>query len=382
MSAPSIQKYFLAKLVVVFIYVYIGNTIPIVVNTWPFTEATIKGWNVIANNGSALDAVEQGGSVCEEFGKCATSVGYGADPDEIGETTLDAMIMDGTSHDVGAVGDLRRVKSALSVARAVLEYTTHTFLVGESATNFAAEMGFSVVDLHSNFSTQQFKSWRKANCQPNYRQNVAPDPTKSCGPYQPVKRRARRQVERSSRVSPWVDENNHDTIGLIAIDKDGNIAGGTTTNGMNHKVPGRVGDSPVAGAGAYVDKDIGGAAGTGDGDVMMRFLPAYQTVSYMEQGLTPADAAERSINRILKYYPTFSGAVVAVNLKGDHGGACHGFDLFPYSVQSAQLQNVTVYNVTCIKKYVKYSASDRKESNYFNLIDWISRFILYYTQNV
>ncbi|XP_038055108.1 putative N(4)-(beta-N-acetylglucosaminyl)-L-asparaginase GM21137 [Patiria miniata] len=136
---------------------------------------------------------------------------------------------------------------------------------------FAVEMGFKEESLATNTSINEWKQWKANNCQPNFRQNVQPDPTKSCGPYHPDYARSH-PVE--PRYNSEVDKGNHDTIGMLVIDRDGNIAGGTTTNGANHKVPGRVGDSPIVGAGCYVDNDVGGAVATGDGDVMMRFLPS------------------------------------------------------------------------------------------------------------
>ncbi|XP_070552984.1 N(4)-(Beta-N-acetylglucosaminyl)-L-asparaginase-like [Ptychodera flava] len=321
------------------------HLLPLVINTWQFSNATAKAWDVISKDGSALDAVEQGCSVCE-VQQCDGSVGYGGSPDENGETTLDAMIMDGITHDVGSVADLRRVKTAISVARSVMEYTQHTLLVGDQATQFAIEMGFKEEDLHTNKSRQMWQDWKKGNCQPNYRQNVTPDPKKSCGPYKPNKAR-KIKLSKEQRYNKEVGEGNHDTIGMVVIDSMGNVAGGTSTNGANHKVPGRVGDSPIAGAGAYVDNTIGGAAATGDGGVMMRFLPTYQVVESMGSGVDPTSACKLAINRITKYYPNFSGALVAANLSGMYGAACHGFSTFHYSIRSPGMANVTVEAVPC-----------------------------------
>lgn len=322
--------------------------LPLVVNTWPFTNATQRAWEVISTgSGSALDAVEQGCNVCE-VEQCDGSVGYGNHPDETGETTLDAMIMDGVSHDVGSVGGIRRIKKAISVARAVMEYTKHTMLVGDAATNFATEMGFTQESLSTNVSIQEYKNWKSDNCQPNFRQNVSPPAGASCGPYTPNKlKKTTKPKQRTQRFNKDVSETNHDTIGMIVIDKQGNVAGGTSTNGANHKVPGRVGDSPVAGAGAYVDNDVGGAAGTGDGDVMMRFLPSYQAVENLRQGMDPDKACADVISRIAKKYPMFSGAVIAADVKGQYGAACHHFTSFHYSVYSPLMKTVKVIEINC-----------------------------------
>merc|ERR1719187_2467930 len=134
----------------------------IIINTWNFTEANARGWQVLSDGGSALDAVEEGCTVCEEL-QCDGTVGYGGSPDEEGETTLDAMIMDGNTLDVGAVGCLRRVKSAIQVARKVLEETKHTLLVGELATQFATSFGFEEESLATNHSVEMWENWKKNN---------------------------------------------------------------------------------------------------------------------------------------------------------------------------------------------------------------------------
>ncbi|XP_067943797.1 N(4)-(Beta-N-acetylglucosaminyl)-L-asparaginase-like [Watersipora subatra] len=317
------------------------NTNEIVVNTWAFRTATETGWNALVKGGSALDAVESGCSQCE-VDQCDGTVGYGGSPDENGETTLDAMIMDGVTHDVGAVGGLRRVKEAMSVARAVLTYTTHTLLVGESATRFAVEMGFNETDLSTNKSRQLEKEWKENNCQPNYRQNVSPDSRTSCGPYTPI-----HHEEGCTWRTAQVTQYNHDTIGMIAIDNQGHIAAGTSTNGLNHKVPGRVGDSPIAGAGAYAEQGVGGAAATGDGDVMMRLLPTYHTVTLMSMGKAPSEAASIALAKVVKFYPNFDGAIVATTMNGTLGAACHGFDAFPFSYRTAKDAQVETVTLNC-----------------------------------
>ncbi|EDO49709.1 predicted protein [Nematostella vectensis] len=290
-------------------------SLPIVINTWgpPFTNATAQAWKVISSGSSALDAVEVGCSVCE-VEQCDGTVGYGGSPNEDGETTLDAMIMDGITHDVGAVGCLKRVKNAIGVARSVMEHSKETFLVGEDATRFAIQMGFKEENLTTKASMDMWKKWKSNKCQPNYRQNVVPNPSTSCGPYKP-----KSDKRYTSKVNKEVDRNNHDTIGMVVVDANGNMAGGTSTNGASHKVPGRVGDSPIAGSGAYVDNEVGGAAATGDGDVMMRFLPSLVAVEYMRQGKPPTQAAQMALGRIVKYYPDFSGGLVAVNKQGEYG---------------------------------------------------------------
>lgn len=317
------------------------SPIPIIVNTWGFTDATAKAWDVLSSGGSGLDAVVAGCTRCEEL-QCDGTVGYGGSPDEQGETTLDAMVMHGPTHGVGAVGSLRRVKNAVGVARAVMEHTQHTMLVGELATNFALEMGFKETSLSTNHSTQMWRDWKDTNCQPNFRKNVSPDPSRFCGPYQPIK-----PSEAPPSAVRFIDSSNHDTIGMLAVDHQGNCFAATSTNGARHKVPGRVGDSPLPGAGAYVDNEVGAAAATGDGDVMMRFLPSFKAVDLMRQGLSPSKACKQALSPVKKYYPGFSGAVVCVNNKGEHGAACHGLKKFPYSVRKAGMSDVSVVEIVC-----------------------------------
>ena len=140
----------------------------IVVNTWFFTSACQEAWDVLSGpDGNALDAVEAGCSKCERD-QCDGSVGYGNHPDENGETTLDAMLMDGSTFNVGAVASLRRVKSAVGVARRVLENTHHSMLAGELATQFAVQMGFAEESLSTEASTQLWEDWKSNNCQPNF----------------------------------------------------------------------------------------------------------------------------------------------------------------------------------------------------------------------
>uniref|UniRef100_A0A1B6KE62 N(4)-(beta-N-acetylglucosaminyl)-L-asparaginase n=1 Tax=Graphocephala atropunctata TaxID=36148 RepID=A0A1B6KE62_9HEMI len=318
---------------------HMGVGLPIAINTWPFTNATATAWNAVyRRNLSAIDAVELGCSVCERE-QCDLTVGYGGSPDEDGETTLDAFIMDGVTMNVGAVGALRGVKSAISVARRVLEHTQHSILVGELATQFALQMGFQVENLTTPQSREMWQSWRTNSCQPNYWMGVEPDPRQQCGPYQPLS-------STSDRFSQA--EYSHDTISMVAIDRHGHVAVGTSSNGANHKIPGRVGDAPLVGAGGYADGTVGAAACTGDGDVMMRFLPSFLAVEEMRRGSSPEDAAKTAISRIAQYYPTFSGAIIAVNIRGEYAASCHGLDNFPYSVHSPLHPSGVVLRVPCV----------------------------------
>ncbi|KAK3914537.1 N(4)-(beta-N-acetylglucosaminyl)-L-asparaginase [Frankliniella fusca] len=600
---------------------------PVVITTWDYQQAAARAWRVLADEQrSALDAVEEGCSLCEAM-QCRGTVGFGGSPDEAGETTLDAMIMDGVTMDVGAVGALRRVRSAISVARRVMERTSHTLLVGSQATRFAAQMGFPEQTLSTNGSQSMWHDWLLAGCQPNFwKSGVSPDPRKQCGPYRPVdefpilsevhaaelapkpmlpkkeakptdatvevkpteavtevkptdvvteakpteavteatpteamvqpvpteavteakttetvteakpaetateakstevvteaksiepvteatietttegklveavtdaraldistetasatmpseavmmdskpadpvtednrsgeavtaaaakaaeittetvneaksakteippaattpeaeampesndidsapvtekagahsavdvntvaapettesapdanpmtevapelttasedapteaipqvaeaRRRRRRRAagaEPRAVVDPW----NHDTIGMVAMDAEGRLAAGTSTNGARHKIAGRVGDSPIPGSGAFADQEVGAAAATGDGDIMMRFVPSFLAVELMRQGATPEAAAAEAIGRIAARYPDFSGALIVLRKDGEYAAACHNLPVrvfpngFPLTVRNAHESRVAIKYYPC-----------------------------------
>lgn len=327
-----------------------GPLLPMVINTWNFTEANSLAWRILKQSEGGLrqtrNAVVEGCTKCEQR-QCDGSVGYGGSPDELGDTTLDAMVMDGATMNVGAVAGLKNIKDAIRVARFVLERTSHSLLVGSSATEFAKAMGFRVESLITPDSRYMWEQWKATNCQPNYWHDVFPDPKLTCGPYEPKATPMSRWKEDRARTEYRIGENNHDTIGMIAIDVDHQIHAGTSTNGARYKIAGRVGDSPIAGAGGYADNDAGAAVATGDGDIMMRFLPTLLAVEAMREGKTPEQAAELGIRRILKHYKDFSGAVIAVNRLGVYAAACYGWAEFPYVVSTPK-QNNLVETVKCL----------------------------------
>uniref|UniRef100_A0A915Q6X3 N(4)-(beta-N-acetylglucosaminyl)-L-asparaginase n=1 Tax=Setaria digitata TaxID=48799 RepID=A0A915Q6X3_9BILA len=318
---------------------------PMVITTWGtdgFQAATEKAFLTLMQTHNGMNSLLDGLTECEQL-QCDGTVGFGGSPDERGEIRLDALVYDGYTHEMGAVGSLPNIRSAARVAYAVMKYTKHSILVGDHAANFAMQMGFKYEPLSTNDSLAAYQKWIEQNCQPNYRKNVLPDPSKFCGPYKPAKYK----IE-NAYVQSQIDSRNHDTIGMIVIDFKSNIVAGTSTNGASHKVPGRIGDSPIPGAGAYADNEIGGAVSTGDGDIMMRFLSSFQTVQYMREGKTPTKAAEMTIHTIASKYPNFAGAVVAVNKEGDFGAACHGMDLFKFCVRKQGFEEVKVMSVNCI----------------------------------
>ncbi len=272
---------------------------PVILTSWEFGPgANEQGWPILAAGGLAIDAVETAINHVEllpdEFW-----VGYGGVFNEVGETTLDAMIMWGPTHDVGAVGCLKRVKRAVSVARKVMEETQHTLIVGDDATRFATRMGFQETSLSNETSIRAWEEWQ-AKGQPS----DAWEPEPIGGGDKPA---------------------GHDTVGTMAVDAHGNVCVGCSTNGRLQKIPGRVGDSPIAGAGAYCDNDVGAAIATGNGDVMMRFLPTYHTVELMRAGASPSEAARSAMDRILGKGYHFDGGIIALAKDGRHGAAKAGW---------------------------------------------------------
>jgi N4-(beta-N-acetylglucosaminyl)-L-asparaginase len=321
----------------------------LVINTWggPFANGTVAAFNALSAGKSALDAVEQGCMYCEEH-QCDTTVGYGNHPDTAGFTSLDAMIMDGDSFDVGSVGYIRRYRKAISIARAVMTYTGHTMLVGDGAESFAAMMGFPREDTTTSQTKEGYDDWVNTNCQPNFYENI-PEAKISCGPYvfdslQSSGVGSGLEKRAPSKNTWQATKDNHDTIGIVTLDKQGSMACGTSTNGANHKVAGRIGDSPITGAGCYVNSGVGGAAATGDGDVMMRFLPSFAAVSWMEMGFSPKEACQRAFAPITKIFPSFAGGIVCVNKNGEYAGASNNMD-FSFSVYEEGMEDVTIFTV-------------------------------------
>ncbi|CAN7012392.1 unnamed protein product [Brassica rapa subsp. trilocularis] len=321
---------------------------PVVVSTWPFIEAVRAAWRSVDKGSSAVEAVVEGCSACEEL-RCDGTVGPGGSPNENGETMLDALIMDGVTMEVGAVAAMRYVKDGIRAAWLVMKHSQHTLLAGEGASAFAISMGLpGPMNLSSPESLKKWLDWKENRCQPNFRKNVVP--ANGCGPYKPkhggmdVSTESCEMGTIEYRLIPLVGPHNHDTISMAVIDKMGHIAVGTSTNGATFKIPGRVGDGPIAGSSAYADDEVGGCGATGDGDIMMRFLPCYQVVESMRQGMKPEQAAKDAVSRIARKFPDFVGAVVAVDKNGSHAGACHGWT-FQYSVQSPDMDDVQVFTV-------------------------------------
>ncbi|MFH6602419.1 isoaspartyl peptidase/L-asparaginase family protein [Maribacter algicola] len=261
---------------------------PIAICTWNFYNATARAWEVLKDGGSALDAVEQGVMV-EEADVENQTVGVGGRPDRDGNVTLDACIMDKDSN-CGAVLCMQNIAHPISVARKVMEETPHVMLAGKGAEQFAYEQGFEKTDLLTEKSKEEWLEWKK-----------------------------------TSKYETPINIENHDTIGMLAIDRNGDIAGGCTTSGMAYKIAGRVGDSPIIGAGLFVDNEVGGATATGVGEEVVRTVGSFLIVELMRQGKSPQEACEEGVKRIMeknKDRDDFQIGFIAINKKGDTGGYC------------------------------------------------------------
>ncbi|MEJ1222715.1 isoaspartyl peptidase/L-asparaginase family protein [Sediminicola sp. 1XM1-17] len=261
---------------------------PIAICTWNFANATAKAWEVLSAGGNSLDAVEQGVMV-EEADVNNQTVGKGGRPDRDGHVTLDACIMDKDGN-CGAVIYLQNITHAVSVARRVMEETPHVMLAGKGAEQFAYEKGFKKEDLLTDKSKAEWTTWKK-----------------------------------TSQYKPVINIENHDTIGMLAIDKNGEISGACTTSGMAYKYGGRVGDSPIIGAGLFVDNEVGGATATGVGEEVVRTVGSFLIVELMRQGKTPQEACEEGVKRIMdknKDRRDFQIGFIAINKKGETGSYC------------------------------------------------------------
>ena len=260
---------------------------PIILSTWNHgLPANDVAWKVLENDGSAMDAAEAGARIAEAD-PTITSVGFGGLPDEQGNVTLDACVMDSNGN-AGSVAFLQNIKHPVSVARKVMEDTKHVMLVGEGARLFAVSQGFEEMDLLTVESRQAWKEWEKK------RREMTPHET-------------------------------HDTISVLVQDKNGDFAGACTTSGWAYKLHGRVGDSPIIGAGLFVDNEIGCAAATGLGEEVIKTTGSFLVVELMRQGYDPTVACEEALNRVIKAHngkPDFQIGYIALRKDGEIGSAC------------------------------------------------------------
>ncbi len=279
---------------------------PIVISTWDSGMAVnAAAWKILSNKGKSIDAVEAGAISIENEINCC--VGLGGFPDRDGIVTLDACIMDEHAN-CGAVAGLEQIKHPISVARKVMELTPHVLLVGNGAQQFAIENGFTKEpQVLSKDAEKAYKEWLQKS---EYNPTINIENKKQAGgPFAPT----------------FFDDGtaNHDTMGLLALDHFGNMSGAVTTSGMAFKVHGRVGDSPIVGAGLFVDNEIGSATSSGVGEEVIRICGTHLVVEFMRQGYSPENACKKAIERIVRRdklkAKTLQVGFLAMNKKGEHG---------------------------------------------------------------
>ena len=299
---------------------------PVVISTWDAGLAANKAaWEVLRKKGKAIDAVEKGVMVTEDSQNCC--VGLGANPDRDGFVTLDACIMD-DKFNCGSVAFLERIKHPISVARRVMEKTPHVMLVGAGAQQFAVTEGFPLEEQKlSENAKKAYEEWLKKSEYKPPAINI--ENKQGHGPFAPTKLES----------GEW----NHDTIGMVAMDTFGNLSGSCTTSGAGFKMRGRVGDSPIIGAGLFVDNEIGACTATGQGEDVIRVAGSHSVVELMREGLSPEAACKKVVGRIVKIkgdkVKQIQVAFLAVNKKGQVGSfAIHpGFE---YAIRTNEIEKL------------------------------------------
>lgn len=271
---------------------------PIAICTWAFTSANAKAGEELAKGKPALDAVISGVEIEEENLK-NTTVGKGGAPDREGNVTLDACVMN-PEGDCGAVVYVNTITNVAALAKKVMEETPHVMLAGEGAEEFGYTQGFEKENLLTEESRLAWEEWKKS---PEYK--------------------------------PIINIENHDTIGMLTIDKDGDIAGACTTSGLSYKMKGRIGDSPIIGSGLFLDNEVGGAVATGMGEEVMKTVGSFLIVELMRNGMSPQEACEEAIHRIVTKndrHKDFQIAYIAINKAGEVGSYCihEGFTYMKY----------------------------------------------------
>ncbi|WP_113634963.1 N(4)-(beta-N-acetylglucosaminyl)-L-asparaginase [Nubsella zeaxanthinifaciens] len=299
---------------------------PIVISTWDFgVAANADAWKILSNNGKALDAVEAGVKVPEADIK-NQSVGYGGLPDRDGIVTLDACIMDHLGN-CGAVLALENIKHPIAVARLVMEKTPHVMLAGDGALQFALEQGFKKEDLLTENSKKAWKEWLKTS------------------KYEPISNIENKLYDKAAPEKLPGNQYNHDTIGMLALDNAGNLSGACTTSGMAYKLHGRIGDSPIIGAGLYVDNEIGAATATGVGEEVVRNVGSFLVVELMRQCYPPEEACKEAVMRIIKKKKestkNLQVGFLALNKKGEYGAYAIQKG-FTYAVCDSKQQDLVI----------------------------------------
>lgn len=255
------------------------------ISTWKTTEANLKAGLLLDKGVDGLTAAVEGVAVEEENPK-NTTVGFGGAPDRTGKVTLDACVMNHLG-DCGAVVAVENIVNVARLAKDVMEKTPHVMLAGKGAQDFAISEGYKQTDLLTEKSKEDWKKWLE-----------------------------------SEEYKPIINIENHDTIGMLCLDKNNNISGACTTSGLAYKMRGRVGDSPIIGSGLFIDNKIGGAVATGLGEEVVKTVGSFLVVELMRQGKSPQEACETAVKRIVSSNSQenkFQVAYIAMNKNGDVG---------------------------------------------------------------
>ncbi|MBS1664175.1 MAG: N(4)-(beta-N-acetylglucosaminyl)-L-asparaginase [Bacteroidetes bacterium] len=296
---------------------------PIVISTWDFGKtANVGAWDILSKSGRALDAVENGVKLPEADPNNQT-IGYGGLPDRDGFVTLDASIMD-EKFNCGSVLCLENILHPISVARLVMEKTPHIFLAGEGALQFALANGFKKKNLLTPKSKKDWQDWLKSS---KYKPETNIENrlySKETTPAHPTAAHSPAPTGPTSPDHLPGGPYNHDTIGMLAMDSSGNLSGACTTSGLAYKMHGRVGDSPIIGAGLYVDNEAGAASASGVGEEVIRVVGAHLVVEALRNGLTPEEACKKAVERIVSINPEKSKTIqvgfIALSKNGQYGG--------------------------------------------------------------
>jgi N4-(beta-N-acetylglucosaminyl)-L-asparaginase len=255
------------------------------ISTWKTTEANLKAGLLLDKGVDGLTAAVEGVAVEEENPK-NTTVGFGGAPDRTGKVTLDACVMNHLG-DCGSVVAVENIVNVARLAKDVMEKTPHVMLAGKGAQDFAISEGYKQTDLLTEKSKEDWKKWLE-----------------------------------SEEYKPIINIENHDTIGMLCLDKNNNISGACTTSGLAYKMRGRVGDSPIIGSGLFIDNKIGGAVATGLGEEVVKTVGSFLVVELMRQGKSPQEACETAVKRIVSSNSQknkFQVAYIAMNKNGDVG---------------------------------------------------------------
>src|SRR5215468_9813294 len=306
-----------------------SGTRPLMISSANGVKALSKGMEILQSGGDTLDAVVAAVTIVEDDPN-DDSVGYGGLPNEDGVVELDASVMHGPTRRAGSVASVQKIKNVSRLAKTVMERTNHVMIVGDGASRFAVDEGFEEINLLTEHSRKIWLAW-KARTSFNWRPGIDSPEWK-----EQVSELFDGDEKRIAYAEEKIAHPVTGTINCLAVSAKGEVSGTTTTSGLSWKIPGRVGDSPVIGAGLYVDGDVGGAGSTGKGEENIKISGAHTIVEMMRKGMSPTDACLEALHRVARNYNndkkklgTFHIYFYALNKDGVHGSASlwrNGYD--------------------------------------------------------